>query len=233
LLELRRRDGRLLRIGHRGAAALAPDNTLESLRKALDFGVDLVEFDVLDASGGRLVLAHDRGALTEDAVSLEDALAFFRDEAPSVGVHLDLKCPGHEASIVDALRAAGLVERTVVSSFLGRSLRAVGALEPGIRLGLTYPEDRFGLRRLGPLAAGGVAAMRRALPHRIGRMLEACGATAAMLHFGVASKAAVERCHERGAAVLVWTVDDPERARRLDRMGVDGVITNDPRIFQG
>ena len=53
-----RRDGRVLRIGHKGAAALEPENTLRSLGRAVDLGVDLVEFDVLDLADGSLVLAH-------------------------------------------------------------------------------------------------------------------------------------------------------------------------------
>jgi glycerophosphoryl diester phosphodiesterase len=59
VIELRRPDGAPpLRIGHRGAAALAPENTIRSLRAAVEHGVDLVEFDVLDLPRGPLVLAH-------------------------------------------------------------------------------------------------------------------------------------------------------------------------------
>ena len=76
-------------------------------------------------------------------------------------------------------------------------------------------------------------ALRRTLPLRIGRMLERAGASAAVLYHGVVSPAAVRRCHSRGAAVLAWTVDSPAILRRMARAGVDGVITNDPRIFQG
>ena len=43
----------------------------------------------------------------------------------------------------------------------------------------------------------------------------------------------VARCHALGAPVLAWTVDDPELVPWLDRLGVDGVVTNDPRIFGG
>jgi glycerophosphoryl diester phosphodiesterase len=53
-----RRDARVLRVGHRGAAALEPENTLASLRRAVELGVDFVEFDVLDLADGTLVLAH-------------------------------------------------------------------------------------------------------------------------------------------------------------------------------
>ena len=61
MIDLHRRDGRMLRIGHRGAAALAPENTIESLRLALELGCDLVEFDVHDVDG-TLVLVHDQPA---------------------------------------------------------------------------------------------------------------------------------------------------------------------------
>ena len=58
MIRLERRDGRPLRIGHRGAATLAPENTLRSFRAAVETGVDLVEFDVLALRSGELVIAH-------------------------------------------------------------------------------------------------------------------------------------------------------------------------------
>ena len=53
-----------------------------------------------------------------------------------------------------------------------------------------------------------------------------------MLYWEVVSEAAVARCHALGAPVLVWTVDDAGLLPWLDEIGVDGVITNDPRIFR-
>ncbi len=58
MIALERRGGRPLCIGHRGAAALAPENTLESFRVAVEAGVDLIEFDVLGLATGELVVAH-------------------------------------------------------------------------------------------------------------------------------------------------------------------------------
>jgi glycerophosphoryl diester phosphodiesterase len=84
---------------------------------------------------------------------------------------------------------------------------------------------------LAPVVWGVLQALRRSLPRRIGALLEAAGATAATLHWSVVSRAAVERCHARGAAVIAWTVDEPAVLARLDALGVDGVVTNDPRIF--
>ena len=143
VIDLARRDGRMLRIGHRGAAALAPENTIESLRLAIELGCDLVEFDVHEVEGA-LVLAHDQPAgPVPELPTLDEALAFLA--GTEAGAHLDLKASGAEEAVADALRRHGLVERTVVSSFRPETLRALAAVEPGVRLGLTYPEDRRGL----------------------------------------------------------------------------------------
>jgi glycerophosphoryl diester phosphodiesterase len=233
VIDLGHRDGRMLRVGHRGAAALAPENTIASLALALELECDLVEFDVLELDGV-LVLAHSQAELPTRLATLDEALAFL---APgSCGIQVDLKARGAEKEVVDVLQKRGLVERAVISSFRAASLRTLHALEPGLRLGLTYPEDRYGVsgrRALAPFVGAGLRAMRAALPRRIAWMLGAAEATAAMLQWQVVSKPVVERCHAAGAAVLAWTVDTREQLRALDELGVDGVITDDPRIFAG
>lgn len=259
MIEVRRRDGASpWRVGHKGAAALAPENTLPSFRAALEHGVDLIEFDVLALRDGTLVLAHSddlaevsHGVARGSVLSLslpelrsvapalptfDDACAFLAAEAPGVGVQVDVKWVDYESGVVETLRRHGLVGRTLVSSFFSRSLRAVGALEPELRLGLSYPLDRHGISRrraLTPFVAASARALRRALPYRIGRWLESAGATVATLHYLLVSPAVVRACHARDAAVFAWTVDEPAVARALAAHGVDGVITNDPRIFAG
>ena len=233
MIDLGRRDGRMLRVGHRGAAALAPENTIASLALALELDCDLVEFDVLGLDGV-LVLAHSRVEVPKQLATLDEALSFL---APGRwGIQLDLKARGVEQAVVDALQKHGVVERTAVSSFRAASLRTLHALEPGLRLGLTYPEDRYGVsgrRALAPFVSPALSAMRAALPRRIAWMLGAAEATAAMLHWQVVSKPVVERCHAVGAAVLAWTVGSREQLRTLDELGVDGAIADDPRIFAG
>jgi glycerophosphoryl diester phosphodiesterase len=233
VIDLGRRDGRLLRIGHRGAAALAPENSLEAIALAVELGCDLVEFDV-HAIGDALVVVHDRPQAAHELPSLDDVLAFLRGTA--AGVHLDLKARGAEPAVADALRRHGLVDRTVVSSFRGATLRALHAVEPALRLGKTYPQDRTGLTKrpiFHPPARVIVRALKRTLPLRIGGLLRAARATTAVLYWEVLTAAVVARCHALGAPVLAWTVDDPELVPWLDRLGVDGVVTNDPRIFGG
>ena len=251
-----RADGRPLRIGHKGAAALEPENTLRSLSRAVELGCDLVEFDVLDLHDGTLVLAHSddlfevshgsaRGRVRSQTLGglreIAPELATF-DEAlellgsvNGVGLHVDLKWHGYEAAAAEAIRRHGLVARTVVSTFHANSLRELAVLEPSLQRGLTYPFDRRGVssrRLLTPVTASALIAIRSALPRRITRMLERARANAAMLHHSVVSRAAVDRAHVHGAAVFAWTVDDEAALRRVLDAGVDGVITNDPQIFE-
>jgi glycerophosphoryl diester phosphodiesterase len=233
VIDLGRRDGRLLRIGHRGAAALAPENSLEAIALAVELGCDLVEFDV-HAVGDALVVVHDRPEEAHEHPSLDDVLDFLR--ASEVGVHLDLKAHGAERAVAAALRRHGLLERTIVSSFRGATLRALHAVEPAVRLGKTYPQDRTGLVKR-PIfhspARLVVRALKRTLPYRIDPLLRSARATAAVLYWEVITAAVVERCHALGVPVLAWTVDDAELLPWLDGLGVDGVVTNDPRIFGG
>ncbi|HKD33716.1 MAG TPA: glycerophosphodiester phosphodiesterase [Gaiellaceae bacterium] len=233
MIDLRRRDGRMLRIGHRGAAALAAENTIAALALALELECDLVEVDVLELDGA-LVLAHSQAEVPAELASLDDALTFLGPG--SCGIQLDLKARGAEHGLVDAVRRHGLVERVVVSSFRAASLRTLHALEPNLRLGLTYPEDRLGVsgRRFAtPFVGSTLKVMRAALPRRIAWMLGSAEATAAMLQWQVVSKPVVDRCHAVGAAVLAWTVPSREALLSLDELGVDGVIADDPRIFPG
>jgi glycerophosphoryl diester phosphodiesterase len=73
--------------------------------------------------------------------------------------------------------------------------------------------------------------MRVALPVRVRKLVDEVGASALTLNHRLVTRGTVERCHELGVAVFAWTVNSPEVARRLDELGVDGVITDDPRIL--
>ena len=208
----------MLWVGHRGAAALAPENTLAGFRLAVELGMDMVELDVRPG----LVLGHDHVGDT-----LEDALDLFADELTETGLLLDLKRPGYESEALAALRERGLETRTIVCSTYPASLRRVD----GVRRSLSYPEDSRGLSGrswLAPAVHGGLAALRRVLPRRIEGMCARVGADVVTLHHSVVSPELLRRCP---VPVFVWTVDDAALARRLEELGVAAIITNDPRIL--
>ena len=256
MISLERRDGQPLVIGHRGAAALAPENTLAAFRAARAVGVDLIEFDVLSLHDGELVIAHSEdlyevshgaapGTVTSmgiadvrrfapDLLTLDEALAFFVDEAPEIGVHVDLKSASALEGVVRALEQSGLLERTLVSSFHHRALRRLARLEPRIRVGASFPQDRLGIskkRRFGPVVSRSLRSLLPLTPMLVGPLLARAQATVLVLKHELVSPGAVRRAHARGASVVAWTVDDPRDISRVVAAGVDAVVTNDPSKF--
>jgi glycerophosphoryl diester phosphodiesterase len=257
VISLERRSGRPLRIGHRGAAALAPENTIAAFRSAAASGVDLIEFDVLELASGELVLAHSndllevshgalRGSVRDRSLAelravvpelalLEDALRFFAEESPSVGAHVDVKSIGAEDRIVDALRRFGLVERSLVSAFLPGVLREASRLEPGLRTCISFPRDRLGVsnrRGSRPLVRIGLRALRPVTPAFVGRLLAHAGASALAVQHALVTPTVVRSAHVRGAAVIAWTVQTKHDLDRVARAGVDAVVVDDPRLFE-
>ena len=230
----------LRRVGHKGADLIAPGNTRASFDAALAAGVDMIEFDVLPARWPAddttpLVLAHDYVHLQDDAMSLEEGLSHLASEAfGAVELDVDLKLPGYEQRVVDALRAHGLVERTLVSSQYMRSLVAIRALEPRLRLGWSVPRARRDYTKswlwLLP-ALSALAFMRRRLPRLAAGHVGAGRVDAVMAHQRLATPALLRAVHGAGGELYVWTIDDAAEIRRLEAMGVDAVITNDPRLF--
>ena len=256
MIALERRDGRPLRIGHRGAAALAPENTIASFRAAVAAGVDLVELDVLQLEGGELVVAHyddlhevSHGAaggkigarslaelrdLCPDLQTLDEALAFFVAEAPDTGVHVDLKSAGAVDGVADALRGFGLAERSFVSSVHVRALHRLRHREPRIRTGIAFPRERFSIgrrERLAPAVRGGLRALRPLAPALARVLVARSRGSALVLHHELVTTRVVDHAHARGAPVVAWTVDTVEDLSRVDAAGVDAVVTNDPSIF--
>jgi glycerophosphoryl diester phosphodiesterase len=222
----------VLRIGHRGAAALAPENTLASIEAAIKYEVDLVEIDVV-AHADALRLAHSPAQVRDDSPTLDEALALV--SRADTGVILDLKTWGIERSATEALRERNLLDRAVVASSHPASLRAVKDLEPSLTTGLSYPFDRAGISERAafqPLIRVGLSGLRRVLPARIGGMLARARADAAVLHYSLVSRKLVERCHGRDAAVLAWTIEDGAALESVLAAGVDGVIANDPRLLR-
>jgi glycerophosphoryl diester phosphodiesterase len=230
-LELRRGENGAVRVAHRGGGALAPENSLAAVEAAAAVGVDAVELDVLRGGDGELVLAHGPG-VPHDAPSLDRALELVA--RLGLAVQLDVKVAGNEAEVVYLLRRRELMERAFVSSFSLPILHAFAVAAPELPRSLTYPEDRLGAterRLLRPAVGPALAVLRALAPRRLPNRLRSVGARAATLNWAVVTPDAVAACHASGAAVFAWTVNDPALAISLLESGIDGIITDDPRIF--
>ena len=216
-------------IGHRGAAGLAPENTLASFARAVELGVDAVELDV-HVVQSRLVVIHDdtvdrttdgRGALTDHGLAglrrldagdgervplLEEVLAML---PPTVGVNVELKGKGTGAVLPDALPGDG--REILVSSFELAELTAFHALRPDVPCAPLYH------RRTRRMVADATA-------------LDAWSVNVAE---GLIERSLVERLRRAGFPVLAYTVNDPARAAALRDLGVAGVFTDYPDRIVG
>ena len=235
--EMNHRTGR--RIGHKGADHIAPGNTTASFDAALAHGCDMVEFDVLPErpdGTGRLVLAHDfKVARERDPLTLEQGLDHLCSPAfDGIELDVDLKAVGYEERVVAALRERGLEERTLISTMEVASLPVLRAASDRIRVGWSVPKSRHDyLANPATMvfAKAAITVLRRTVPRQIAHAIRAGEIHAAMSHWSLVTPFFVRQVRAVGGELYVWTVDDAARIRAFEAMGVTGIITNDPRLF--
>jgi glycerophosphoryl diester phosphodiesterase len=210
-----------------------------SFDAALRHGVEMIELDVLSErsdGGGRLLVAHDYEDIRERSpLTFEQALDHLAsDRFAGVDFDVDVKIPGYEQRVVQALRERGLVERSLLSGMYPESLARVRELEPKLRLGWSVPRVKrdYTTHLLTAIPALALLTGYRAmLPARAREGLRAGRFDAVMAHWRVVTPALVRSVHEGGGELFVWTVDDASRIAKLSALGVDAIITNDPRLF--
>lgn len=212
---------RCQRIGHGGASALAPANTLESFDAALEVGIDMVEFDVR-AWRGQLVLAHTvLDARRGGSVLLSDALAHLAGRRfADVALNLDVKHAGCEAALLDGLRRARLAERALLSSQVPAVLDRLRALEPRLHTGISVGGRLARLsRRWGDWRAQVLAGLAT-------RRWDAL-----MAQHRLVDSALLDEVGERGGLLYAWTVNERSAIQALRGLGVHGITSADPRLF--
>jgi len=227
------------RVGHKGAAHIEPGNTLASFDAALHHGVDMIELDVLSerADGkGRLLVAHDYEDMRARApLPFEEALEHLAGEAfAGLELDVDIKLPGYELRVLEALREHALVQRTLVSGMFPAGLGLIRAAEPTLRLGWSVPRVRrdYTTDMLTAIPALAILTGYRAtLPRRVRGALQDGRFDAIMAHWRVVTPALLRAVRAGHGQLFVWTVDDARMIERLSALGVDGIITNDPRLF--
>jgi glycerophosphoryl diester phosphodiesterase len=225
----------LVRVGHKGADLIAPGNTSESFDAALEAGVDMIEFDVLQTRT-RIVLAHDFGDVSgRSPLTLDEGLDYLAGPAfAGVGFLVDLKLTGYELDVLEALRRHGLVDRALIATQYLESLAVIREAEPAVRVSWTVPKvqrDPFRSWATRIPAYAALHAMRMTLPGQAADAIRARRCDALTAHWRLVTARLVRRVREAGGELYVWTVDELAQIRELEALGVTGVITNDPRLF--
>lgn len=226
------------RVGHKGADAIVPGNTLKSFEKAVEVGVEIVELDVLRLRDpdSPLVIAHDwHDAARREPLTLEQGLdAFLRPPLDRVEIDLDIKLPGREEEIVAAVRERGLLERAMISTMELSTLAKIHELEPRLRRGWTYPKvtkDWASKRWAKAPMLAAMAWMRGRLPGLAARELPRMGVEAMWVYHPLVSPRLARITKLAQVELIAWTVDDLPRMQKLIRAGVTGLCSNDPRLF--
>jgi glycerophosphoryl diester phosphodiesterase len=227
----------LRRVGHKGADLIEPGNTPASFDAALTHGVDMIELDVLPERGGkRLLLAHDyEDASSREPLTLDQGLAHL-ESRPFEGIEfiLDLKLPGYERAVLDAIDRHSLKGRVLVSTTYRESLLRLRSEDEDLRIGWSVPRARRDYTRsallVGP-ALVALRAMRATLPRRAAAAVRTRICDAILAHWRLTTERLVREVSSAGGELYVWTVDEASRIQALRHLGVTGVITNDPRLF--
>ena len=227
---------RLLCFGHRGARGHEPENTLRSVRKALELGADGIEVDVYFADG-QLVVIHDRtlGRTTNGSGFVtRKSFAYLRSLDAGLGGHIptlaevfdtvdhhavinvELKGPRTAAPVVtlidEYVRHRGWrYDEFLVSAFDHSQLREAKKLQPEIRLG----------------------ALIEKIPRGLAAFAEQLGAWSINPSKECVTAELVADAHRRGLKVFVFTVNKPKDITRMARLGVDGVFSDYPERVVG
>jgi glycerophosphoryl diester phosphodiesterase len=221
--------GLLLKIGHRGARAYEPENTLRSFQKAIELGVNAVELDVRRTRDDQLVVIHNanvnkttdgngsvneltlneiKGFVTkkgEKVPTLEEALQFL---GKRVTILVELKETGIEEQVLNLVHKKGLTENIIIISFHEDALRKVRELDPEIITGLIY------VRHKNPV--------QTALNLNAQYMLPL---------YRFTHSANIKKAHENGLKVIVWTINTAEEVAEYKKKGVDGIASDKPEIL--
>lgn len=215
-------------MGHRGAPAYEPENTLRSIRRALKMGVAAVEVDVQLTRDGLLVVIHDdtldrttngHGAVQdftfaelraldagkgEPIPSLKEVVDLIKGRAHLV---VELKQPEAAPALLQFFQDHLIFDAAQVISFWHPVLKTLKEQEPRLRTGVLMvgcPADPAGLAR-------------------------AARAETLVLNYRYVNRELVDAAHRQGIRVIVWNIDDPEILKPYLALNLDAIGTNRPQ----
>ena len=218
-----------MKIGHRGARAYEPENTLSSFKRALELGVDAVELDVRKTKDNEIVVIHNsdvnkttNGNGSVGDFTLEQIKKFVTEKGEHiptleevldalgkrVKILVELKEPGLEEKVLNLIRRKGLIGKVLIISFNEDVLRKVRDLDDKVTLGLVY------VRHKNPIQSALEMKAEYLLPL-----------------YRFTHSANITKAHEKGLKVIVWTINTKEEALEYKKKGVDGIATDRPDIL--
>jgi glycerophosphoryl diester phosphodiesterase len=222
--------GKVLIIAHRGASAYEPENTLRSVKRALELGADMVEVDVRASRDGHIVVMHDatvdrttngkgyvkdmtlrelkklNAGLGERVPTLQEVAELISGKAQLV---VEIKVPRIEKKVLQIVKENELERDVLITSFYHPILKKVKELNSNIR-------------------TGAIVASR---PIKTAQLAMDADSDALFPKHVYVDSQMVEEAHRHDLAVYPWTVDDLNAIEPLIGMGVNGIVTNKPDVL--
>ena len=229
---MKKSENDILIIGHRGASAIAPPNTLKAFEMAIELKADYAEFDIHITKDGEIVIIHDSDTfdvtgvkriikdMTLDQVkclnagegekipTLQELISIARGK---LGLQIEIKSTNLLDKLIKILKEENLLNSSIVSSFMLDELLKLKLLEPSVKVGLLLSEDlvrpKLIKRRIEKIAKNNFYSIHPP--------------------FITINKELVDFAHNFGLKVIVWTVNDREIMEKLIEIDVDGIISDD------
>lgn len=219
----------MLKIAHRGARAYEPENTLRSFNKAIEFGVDAIELDVRKTKDNELVVIHSddvnkttngNGKVNELTLEQIKKLVIEKDEQvptleevlDSVGkkvkILIEIKENGIEEKTISLIQKKKLMDNVVIISFHEEILKKVRKINDQVEIGLVY------VRHKNPI--------KTALNIKAQYLLS-------LYRFTHSTN--INKAHENGLKIIVWTINNKEEVEEFKNKGVDGIAVDRPDIL--
>ena len=230
----------MLLIAHRGASALAPENTLKAFELAIELGADFIEFDVRKTIDEEIVILHDPGVfrmthrlglvkrLTLKKIKSLNAgngemiptlKELLRSTKGKISYMCEIKVKGITEEVVKVLSENNVLDSTILISFKHKELLKTRIEHPELKLGAIIPSGFgwitnwfFRKKLISSLSEKNFFSVNPLFP--------------------LVNKKFVKRAHTNGLKVFPWTVNSKNRMKKLNEMGVDGILTNHIKRFK-
>lgn len=223
-------------IGHRGCA-YEPENTLRSVKKAVDLGVDGVEIDVRRCKSGEIIIIHDnkvdrttngKGYVKDFALgelkrldagkgekipTLEEAINLIKSinqkNKKQIKIIIELKEKGLEKDVAKIIEKDDFTKSVIVISFYHQLIKNIKSLNKKISTGILFVGN----------------------PINIVDLAKGVSADFLFPKFDYVGKNLVDTAHKNNLKVFVWNIDDIENLKKMLKLKVDGIASNKPDIL--
>lgn len=227
-------------IAHRGASNIAPENTLKAFKKAIDLGADYIEFDVRESKDGEIVIIHDANVFRtthkfgfvkqmslekikrlnagngEIIPTLEEILV---ETKGKINYMCELKVKNISGKVINILKNHNALDSTILISFKHDEL---------LKTQNCYSDLKFGA--IVPTGLGWIT--NWFLKKRIISSISEKSFFSINPFFSMVNRKFLEFAHDKDLKVFAWTANSRRSLKKLIKLGVDGILTNNIKLLK-